>query len=326
MKIYMIKTDKQCFISTCNPIEWGSTYAKSHSLNSLIFDGEYAKPTYLPEWFTIDKYPNKIEKKEIEYKNRKYILKEDYKGCEAFPNEINYDDRFTFDHNINDFYNYVSDKEEVVKEVEGIEIEVITQIENFELPTIDYIAYGMTNRNGYFDKKYKITNKDIKHQLIDKIMFPNVMLASKPCKFTSKQMYDITRAYIKENINSKYARISSDYDFCFEVNKKIKMYSPEEITYYNIFAKTKKERNKPHKSIQKYREVSIFKMTHDLRKYENYPIIEGLYAKNEMELKEKVDTWLQELINIINDPLTECPHCKGTGVVEDIKEIDCNDK
>lgn len=326
MKLYMIKTNTKCFITTCTPEEWGETYAKSYGLKELLFDGEYAKPTYLPEWYVIDLYPAKIEKKGVVYDYRKYVLKDEYKGCVGFEEEIDYDNRFKFEHEIDSFYNYEYQKREVNQEVDDLEIEVIMELENFDLPTIEYKAYGATNMNGYWDGEYNITSKDVEHQLIDKIMFPNVLLPERPCKFTSKQMYDITRAYIKDNINNKYATISSDYDFCFEVKKKIKKYTPEEVTYYNIFAKTKKQRNTPHKKIVKYREETIFKMTNSKSKYDGYPIIEEMTAKNETELKEKVDTWLSELIKKINEPLVECPHCNGLGVISEIKEINCNDR
>lgn len=326
MKLYMIKTNTKCFITTCTPEEWGKTYAKSYGLKELLFDDKYAKPTYLPEWYVIDLYPAKIEKKGVVYDYRKYVLKDEYKGCLGFKKEIDYNDRFNFEHDIDSFYNYEYQKREVNQEVDNLEIEVIMELENFNLPTIEYKAYGETNMNGYWDGEYNITSKDVEHQLIDKIMFPNILLPERPCKFTSKQMYDITRAYIKDNINNKYATISSDYDFCFEVKKKIKKYTPEEVTYYNIFAKTKKQRNTPHKKIVKYREETIFKMTNSKSKYDGYPIIEEMTAKNETELKEKVDTWLSNLIEKINEPLIECPHCNGLGVISEIKEINCNDR
>ena len=326
MKLYMIKTDTRCFITTCTPSEWGSTYAKSYKLKELLFDGEHAKPTYLPEWYVIDSYPTKIEKKGVVYDYRKYVLKDEYKGCVGFEEEIDYDDRFKFEHEIDSFYNYEYQKREVNQEVNDLEIEVIIELENFNLPTIEYIAYGGTKNNGFWDKEYDITNKDIEHQLIDKMMFPDILLSERPCKLTSKQMYDITRAYIKDNIDNKYASISSDYDFCFEVEKKIKKYTPEEVTYYNIFARTKKQRNTPHTKIVKYRNETIFKMTNSISKYNGYPIIEEMTAKNETELKEKVDAWLSNLIEKINEPLVECPHCNGLGVISEIKEINCNDR
>lgn len=260
------------------------------------------------------------------YDYRKYVLKDEYKGCLGFKEEIEYDDRFNFEHEIDSFYNYEYHKRDEIQEVDDLEIEVIMELENFNLPTIEYRAYGATNMNAYWDGEYNITGKDVEHQLIDKIMFPNILLPERPCKFTSKQMYDITRAYIKDNINNKYATISSDYDFCFEVKKKIKKYTPEEATYYNIFAKTKKQRNTPHKKIVKYREETIFKMTNSKSKYDGYPIIEEMTAKNETELKEKIDTWLSNLIEKINEPLVECPHCNGLGVISEIKEINCNDR
>lgn len=326
MKLYMIKTNTKCFITTCTPEEWGKTYAKSYGLKELLFDGKYAKPTYLPEWYVIDLYPAKIEKKGVVYDYRKYVLKDEYKGCLGFKKEIDYNDRFNFEHDIDSFYNYEYQKREVNQEVDNLEIEVIMELENFNLPTIEYSVYGETSINGFGDKEYYITNKDVEHQLIDKMMFPDILLSERPCKFTSKQMYDITRAYIKDNINNKYATISSDYDFCFEVKKKIKKYTPEEVTYYNIFARTKKQRNTPHKKIVKYREETIFKMTNSKSKYDGYPIIEEMTAKNETELKEKVDTWLSNLIEKINEPLVECPHCNGLGVINEIKEINCNDR
>lgn len=326
MKLYMIKTNTKCFITTCTPEEWGKTYAKSYGLKELLFDGKYAKPTYLPEWYVIDLYPAKIEKKGVVYDYRKYVLKDEYKGCLGFKKEIDYNDRFNFEHDIDSFYNYEYQKREVNQEVDNLEIEVIMELENFNLPTIEYSAYGETSINGFGDKEYYITNKDVEHQLIDKMMFPDILLSERPCKFTSKQMYDITRAYIKDNINNKYATISSDYDFCFEVKKKIKKYTPEEVTYYNIFARTKKQRNTPHKKIVKYREETIFKMTNSKSKYDGYPIIEEMTAKNETELKEKVDTWLSNLIEKINEPLVECPHCNGLGVINEIEEINCNDR
>jgi hypothetical protein len=45
-----------------------------------------------------------------------------------------------------------------------------------------------------------------------------------------------------------------------------------------------------------------------------------MYADSEAELKEKVDTWLESLIAIINKPLCQCAHCHGSGYIDDIKK------
>ena len=137
-------------------------------------------------------------------------------------------------------------------------------------------------------------------------------------------MYDITRQYIKENIDNSVAKITSDYDFCFAVKKIVKLLQPETITYQNIFGRTKKEREKIRYTTKEYKEITIFEMTHKQENYKGYTAIEPMYANNEDELKQKIDTWLKELITAINEPLVQCTHCNGTGYEEKIIKIDTN--
>ncbi len=65
-------------------------------------------------------------------------------------------------------------------------------------------------------------------------------------------------------------------------------------------------------------------MTHKQENYGGYTAIDELCANNENELKEKVDTWLKGVIDIINKPLTQCEHCNGTGYIDEIKKIELN--
>ena len=152
------------------------------------------------------------------------------------------------------------------------------------------------------------------------MIFPEILLSERPCKFTSKQMYDITRQYIIEHIDNSVAQITSNYDFCFEVKKLIPLIEPETITYQHIFARTKRERNKIHTRVKKYNEKTIFEMTNEQEHYKGYTVIPEMCANSEAELKEKVDTWLESLIEIINKPLCQCPHCQGTGYLDKIEK------
>jgi hypothetical protein len=95
---------------------------------------------------------------------------------------------------------------------------------------------------------------------------------------------------------------------------------PETITYQNIFARTKRERSKIHTKVKKYEEKEIFEMTHAQARYNNYSVIPEMTANSEEELKEKVDIWLEGLMEIINKPLCTCPHCKGSGYLDDVKK------
>ena len=199
---------------------------------------------------------------------------------------------------------------------------MICEIENYNFPP--KINYTGIHKQNYSDCNYSITNANVQHQMLDKMIFPEVLLHERPCKLTSKQMYDITRQYIIEHIDNSVAKITSNYDFCFEVRKLIPLIEPETITYNNIFARTKRERNKILTTIKKYEEKSIFSMTDDKAQYKGYPVIPELCANSETELKEKVDMWLEGLMELINKPLCQCPQCKGTGYLDDISKIEFN--
>lgn len=61
-------------------------------------------------------------------------------------------------------------------------------------------------------------------------------------------------------------------------------------------------------------------MTYSPENYKGYSPIPEMYANSESELKEKVDKWLEGLIEIINKPLCQCPECRGTGYIGEIEK------
>src|SRR3972149_1340586 len=72
-----------------------------------------------------------------------------------------------------------------------------------------------------------LTEKDVQYQLLDRLIFPSPVLPQMLCKYNSKQSYDIVRQYIKTHINLEYVEITSDYDFCFTVKKRVLLTKPE---------------------------------------------------------------------------------------------------
>jgi hypothetical protein len=161
----------------------------------------------------------------------------------------------------------------------------------------------------------KITWSDVKkNSFIPSIALPEVVRHEVECSLTSKQVYDIARAHIKANINPVYAKITSDYDFCFSVKKNITLQTPYNTTVLtNLFGKGKpKEKS----MFVNTREVTIFEMTHAQENYKGYTAIKCIKGENLEDLANKLDGLLHDLIEKINKPLIECAHCNGYGVKE----------
>lgn len=325
-KVQVIKTDKVWFINVDN--------YSDYFINELWFNRGKAKKTFSDKWFQIEKPKNDkliIEEKiQGEQYNKRYEIKDKELISPKLPEIVKIEDKEKFRNKdgydypiLETFYEYKYEvKEPYFKELE-FEIEILMELENFKFPTS--FEYEGIRRWNYNEEPYKINRKSIEHSELDKMIFPEILLPTRPCYLSSKQMYDITRQYVKENIDNSVARITSDYDFCFTVKKLVKLLEPKKITYQNFFAPTKKQRQKLHFTVKEYSEVEIYQMTHDQENYRGYTAIEPMYANNEEELKEKVDTWLEDLISTINEPLNICPCCGGTGYKE-IEKKETNDR
>lgn len=316
-----IKTDKGCFISDCFAVG-GYNYNYHHTqINTLLFNGKKATETYYKNWYYIDEYPTLIQRKEPgKTINERYEIKNTSLISDNLPAVIPYKEAKNYDSDVVDnLYSYMCDQEPSYLKKITYDIQIICEIENYNFPPkIEYTGIHTWN---YSDSIYTITNINVQHQILDKMIFPEIILSNRPCKFTSEQMYDITRQYILENIDNSVAKIIFNYDFCFEVVKIIPLIEPKNITYKNIFAQNTREKNKIHTVIKKYNELKIFSMTSMREKYKGYPIIPEMCANSETELKEKVDMWLENLIKLINEPLCQCPQCKGLGYVNAVSEI-----
>lgn len=322
MKIIAIKTNEGFLIS--DNID-NKTYFTSR-LTNLFFDSIKPDKTFKHDWFKIKNKPIKIEIELIQSPiNKRYELKEEFdKGVfkkvwlyhEVFDEDGDVIDEFQ---NIKGLYEYKEDKQPNVLQLVDFEWEEILQIETFKEPTgFSYKAAGKWNHETYPN----VTEKNLKYDILTQVLTPTVLLHTQPCKLTSKETYDIIRKFVKENINPKVAEITSDYDFCFTVKKKIplaKPYSYQTDVNNNIFS-SRKRKPKYETRLVNTKSVEVFEMTHNLagnngKGYDRYTLITPFEAENQEALKEYIDTYLQHLISVINTPLCECDKCNGTGVL-----------
>lgn len=290
LKLIGIVANNAVFLSS--NIKGDSYYNSYRSLKGFFFDGELAKETYKGDWFQLGSIPKKItEKKPQRQINIRYELKEGFQVTDLTPETLTpqeIEDEFE---DVYGLYTRKYDLEEEGFEDIDFKLNIIAEIDgNFEIKRQDY---------------------DLKHSLLDKITTHPVLLVNKPCELSKKQSYNIIREHIKQNIDPKYAEITSDYDFCLTVKKKIEI--EPEAYQVNLNAGYSRRKPKYETRFKRARAIEIYKTSPE--GYQGYPTIENFTGKNADDLKGNVDKFLEELMEKINEPLVECKCCKGLGVV-----------
>lgn len=318
LRLYCVETPDGVYIKS------DGNY-RTETMFQMLFDGAKPDTTFLDQWGKLsampqrvtkyvhqpdinyryelvdpamvsDKIPAILTREEVEY----YV--EDYESCWRSKQ---------YKH-LQSLYKEASDKQPnklVDQEFEitaHIKTDVIRQMKDLSIP-----AY---QNDIWVDRKdYVITNNNVTYQLLDQLRFPDIILPMLPCKLTFKQSYDIVRAFVRDNHNPKYAIITSDYDFCFTVKKRIELAAQE--AYQVDVSRTKKPRYETR--YRKSRDIEIFEMTSVEKAYPGYTPIKGFEGKDRDDLQANIDKFCDDLIKIINEPLVDCPHCNGCGVVID---------
>ena len=228
---------------------------------------------------------------------------------------------------------YAQVYEEQPARIEPVEITLIflgeLYIENLNKP--EETRVSTTNSNWLSTKIEQLNLASIvNYDDLIKIVVPDFMLHNHPCSLSSEQVYKIVRAFVKENINPKVAKITSDYDFCFTVEKIITKHKPVSKSVeikkangcsYSTPRFTKIEYNSVY--------AKIFEMTYSgyggkKEGYNGYTAIEGWKADSLADMQIQVKVYLEKLMEVINEPMKECSCCKGTGFLFDT--TDTNDR
>lgn len=284
-------------------------------INEYYFDGVKPEKTYDEEWYKIKELPSEVYKLIQSHKiNERYELKNKEMASEDIPLSFDKYDIDDYD-GIRGLYEYKYETVESGKQIINVEFKEILEVKNYvEKPVFDYI---LNVRDKY---TYYLKDKDIQHDIMSRILVPTPLMHMVPCKITSKQLLNIMLYHIKANINHEVAEIETGYDSLIVVNKLIKKSEPVSYTYQNIFGRTKKERNKIHHATQTYEKIKVLDFTHKGSHFDGHPTLPDLEARSEVELKQKIDNILAEIMVKINEPIIECPHCKGKGYLNDISK------
>jgi hypothetical protein len=294
------------------------------NLSMFLFDGKSPKPSFNKHWFVLEKVPSLmqqyVKQKDI---NHRYELIDTSMRSEKIPLVFKRDDVAEYDHDeycwrfkseyqyLRSLYALKSDPQP--DKLEDVPFEIIANITLDEVQEHKGFEFPVYKTNYKSEGETKITQNDVTYQLLDRLVFPDIVLPERPCKLTSKQTFDIIRKHVNENIITKYAKITSDYAFCFGVSKVVPLHEP--LVYTVDKNAGTKRKPKFEKRYQNARDIPIFEMTHAEEKYRGYTCIEPFIGDNQEDLEKNIKTYLDKLMDFINDPLEDCPHCKGKGVI-----------
>ena len=275
------------------------------NLNSYRINDKIPEQSFHKSWSIIDDIPKKIEQKQATQNiNYRYELIDKDLVSDKIPLIIDYHDvdRISYDSWIGKYANLQSlyELKNDIKEEEWIPIEFTyeTIFETDDIKVPEEINF----------------TKNVKFNELAKLLFPELVLPNSVCSLTTEESYRIIREYVKRNINPKYAAITSDYDFCFTVEKVIELAERES---YKINVNGFKKRTKP-KYETRYRydkRIKCFEIAP--KAYQSYPVIQPFSANNQKELEEKIQKYLDDLMKEINKPIKYCKCCNGTGVILD---------
>ena len=316
MKIIAIKTKSGIYISA----------KTSRGIEDMCFDGKLPERTFKQGWFKIKKVPKKIQKEVSQDDiNYRYEIKDESLINKKIKKVLKRKDVAYYEdygwiwkdeyEQLESLYELKSDKQPNIMEDVEFEIDIVIELD--EIKEASLFSYTVQRTKWKSDGTTEITNRDVKHQIIDEIVFPDILLTMKPCSLTSEESYKIVRQHVKDNIDPKMAEITSNYDFCFTVKKKIPFSEPEKYTVdvnNNMFSK-RKRKPKYETRFRIDRLVEIFEMTHAGTNYKGYTTIKGFVGQDHTDLKEKIDLYLESLMEFINKPIKDCPDCNGNGVI-----------
>lgn len=315
MKIQAIKTADGYFIKDVDAKDY------SNDLLKYIHFGKKApEVSWKRFWYKVDDVYAKAEKYTPPTKKLVgYVLKSEYAPTEALPKDVHLEFFSCYEDSRRGLYDSVYEDVPDSYEDVNVEINVVAELDGKLIhERIFFPVYGKyPNSDG---KSFTITNDHIKLGLLDEITTPEILKEERPCELDSAKSFAIIRTHIKDNINPKVAEITSDYGFCLTVSKRISLAEKEEYKVDENFSLFSRRKRKP-RFVTKYRverKKEIYKIAPriDGKVYDKYPEAPIFRGENARNLKANIDEYLTNLMEEINRPLVDCPHCKGEGVIE----------
>lgn len=178
------------------------------------------------------------------------------------------------------------------------------------------------------DKDYswqpRVLEYPVVHSLLDCILTHPILRPELPCKLSRQDSYNIIRQHVKANLNGRFAQVTSDYDFCFEVSKIVKLAESHNQTYdENMFSARRRKPKMVTRIVTNSKHV-VFRMSPKVDNpdkpgngWRSYPLVEPFEGQNYDDIVRNIEEYLAELMDYFNSPQKQCEHCKGLGIVRE---------
>lgn len=286
LNLLAIVTEKSgTFISNGDQPSYGTA-----SLTCYLFDGAKPEATHHPAWYKIAAVPVKIQRVvPASTKTVGFFLRAGFAPSERMPAKI-------------DLTSLSDTQYEGVSECYVRAMEMIPE----SLIDVECKLHVVAEREQWQPIK---TEFEPKYSLLDQIAIHPILLPERPCKLTVEQSYQIIREHIKRHIQRDHAIISSDYDFCLTVKKVIQLAENEP---YQITGGTKRRPTKETR-YRTDRDVVVFETAP--KQYQSYTVTTPFIGTSYEDLQANIKSFLDDLMARINEPVKDCPHCKGRGVI-----------
>ena len=331
MKIDVIKCERGLFINLKGTYQ----YKNLHNNENIRFNKgiNEIKTTWHKDWFLLEGASSvfSIEiKKPAGYCNHRWELIDTDDNPLNLPHVVTCEEAFEYYSDDGYYcvgpkskvykhrylYERVSDKKPDMWEATEIEFDNLDEISISEVNNFKDMEVKLVYKEG-FKTRERVVNLSsiVEFSDLEKMLTPSIALHNRPCNLTSSQTYSIIRAYVKENIDFSHATITSDYDFCFTVKKRVHLKPYTESR--ELFKGNGKPYAKPRFKTNKvsFKEVEIFEMTNDKSNHKGYTVIDGFSGDSLEDLITQVKFYLNSLMEVINEPLEECPKCEGHGKI-----------
>lgn len=249
----------------------------------------------------------------------------EYISVEDIETEYDYDAETTVwsgkYENLSGFYDGVIG--ESSEKIEEVDFE-ITSMKEYQIDKVDNpVEMKVTlKQNGCYGSG-KTQKVDISllatYSEIEKLLVPDLLIHYRPCELTSQTVYRIVRNYIQENHDPKYCQITSNYDFCFVVAKKI--VNEGKLIKKELLKTNGKPYNSPkYATTHEVQMLQVFEMTYagyEGKKdgYKGYTPIKPIKGNNLQDLADNLKQYLDEIIAVINAPIIPCECCGGSGTI-----------